>query len=57
MIPTVLSHYRFPLLSCFGLVIFLAVFMGVIAWIFRRGSAEFYQGVSQAPLEKEPHHE
>jgi cbb3-type cytochrome oxidase subunit 3 len=43
-----------PWLSSLGLLIFLSVFIGALIWVYRRGSAEVYQGLSRLPLESEP---
>lgn len=53
MIQRVLAHYTLPLLSGFGLLLFLGVFIGAIFWVFRKGSGKFYSDLSALPLEKE----
>lgn len=50
MIAQVLSHYRLPLLSCVGLLMFMGVFGGVLAWVFRGGSRGFYESLEGLPL-------
>jgi hypothetical protein len=47
----VLSHFHLPILSCLGLLLFMSVFVGALIWIFRRGSGEFYQKLSDLPLD------
>lgn len=42
-----------PFLTCLGLVIFVAFFVGAIFWTARRGSNDLYQAMSQLPLESE----
>ena len=53
MIREVLSHYHLPLLSCVGLLLFLAVFGGVCFWVFRRGSHRYYETAAMMPIEGE----
>ena len=50
MIQRVLVHFRFPLVSCAGLVLFLGVFMGALLWVFRKGSEDFYASMERLPL-------
>lgn len=33
-------------------LMFLALFLGALVWVFRRGSKQFYQKLSQLPLEE-----
>ena len=51
MIQKVLAHYRFTQLTCVGLVLFFAVFIAALGWVFRKGSANFYEQLSQLPLQ------
>jgi hypothetical protein len=46
----VLANFHMPVLSCFGLILFVAVFVGALIWINRRGSQKFYESLSQLPL-------
>ena len=53
----VLTHFPLMSLVVFGQLLFFAIFLGAIVWVFRRRSREFYQDLSQMPLrenEKEP---
>jgi hypothetical protein len=50
----VLSHFHLPVLSCLGLLLFFGVFVGMLFWIFRKGSDEFYQALSDLPVEAKP---
>lgn len=52
MIQRVLLHYRLPALTCIGLLLFMSVFIGVLAWVFRKGSQEVYAGLEQFPLQE-----
>ncbi|MDR3608590.1 MAG: cbb3-type cytochrome c oxidase subunit 3 [Oligoflexia bacterium] len=49
------AHYQLPMLSCVGLLLFMGVFTGTIAWIFRSGSREVYSRLSDLPLQD--HHQ
>ena len=51
MIGQVLANYHLPLLSCVGLLIFLAVFCGSLFWVFRKGSAGFYATLQDLPFQ------
>jgi cbb3-type cytochrome oxidase subunit 3 len=53
MIQRVLSHYSFPLLSSFGLLLFMGVFVGALFWVFRTGSSKFYSDLSDLPFKLE----
>ena len=47
----VLAHFPLTGLTCFALLLFLALFVGSIAWIYRKGSQKTYQHAAQLPLE------
>lgn len=51
IIREVLSHFHLPLLSCFGLLLFMGVFTGALMWVCRKGSGEFYKKLSDLPLD------
>jgi|GEM_PF-637933 len=51
MISQALAHYQYPFLSCIGLFIFMAVFIGSIFWIFRKNGPDFYRFMENLPLE------
>jgi cbb3-type cytochrome oxidase subunit 3 len=51
MMSSVLSKYHLPGLACLGLLIFFGVFVGAVAWIHRRGGAEFYRSLGKMPLD------
>ena len=50
MLSQILSQTFIPWLTCLGLLIFLAVFIGVILWVNRRGSEAIYAELSLAPF-------
>lgn len=51
VIKDVLAHYDLPLLSCVGLLLFMAVFAAALFWVFREGSRDFYSKMSQLPFQ------
>jgi cbb3-type cytochrome oxidase subunit 3 len=53
MMSRTLSAFHLPWLACVGLLLFLAVFVGAVLWIHRRGSREFYERLRELPLEEE----
>lgn len=53
MIRQVLASYHLPLLSCAGLLIFLAVFCGSVIWVNRKGSTGFYATLQNLPFQDE----
>ncbi len=55
MLSQVASKFPMIWLTCLGLLIFLGVFLGVVAWVFRRGSTELYQQLAGAPLDADRH--
>ena len=55
MIQKVLSHYHLPELTCVGLILFMLVFAGALAWVFRKGSSNVYAGLEQLPLDDGGH--
>ncbi len=51
MIQKVLAHYRLTQLSCLGLILFMAVFIAALLWVFRKGSSPFYAELENLPLQ------
>ena len=51
MIREALSHLHWSVLPVVSMLSFLAVFLGILFWSFRRGSAEIYQEAGLLPLE------
>ena len=51
MIRTWLSDQGFTLGPAIALLIFLVVFVGVLAWVFRPGSKRIYEHESRLPLD------
>ncbi|HTL11916.1 MAG TPA: cbb3-type cytochrome c oxidase subunit 3 [Bdellovibrionota bacterium] len=52
MIQSVLSHYPLTGLTCVGLLLFFAVFMGALLWVFRKGSSAVYTNLQNLPLQE-----
>jgi len=50
MLSQVASKFPMIWLTCIGLLIFLGVFLGVLAWVFRKGSEEVYAKAALFPL-------
>lgn len=50
MIQRVLSHIRLTELTCFGLILFMGVFLGALIWVFRKGSTDFYTSMESIPF-------
>lgn len=46
----VLANFQWMYLPVFALILFLALFIGVIFWILRRDSKQVYSEASQLPL-------
>jgi cbb3-type cytochrome oxidase subunit 3 len=49
----VLSQFSYTILPTVGLLIFIAVIVGVYFWLFRKGSKSFYKELSEIPFKKE----
>jgi cbb3-type cytochrome oxidase subunit 3 len=45
-----LSYFTDIHLTIFGMFLFLAVFVGVVLWSYRRGANETYRYMEQLPL-------
>lgn len=43
-------------LACAALLLFLLVFLGALAWIFRKDSPGLYESLSHLPLNAEPNY-
>ena len=52
MFKSVLKYFPLPDLVVFGQLLFFAIFLGALFWVFRRGSKEFYEQLAKLPLEK-----
>lgn len=48
-----LTSFPSPTMAMIGVFIFLVVFVGVLFWVFRKGSKKKYDKVSQLPLGKD----
>lgn len=53
MIREVLAHFPWLNLLVIGQMIFLSLFAGALAWVFRPGSKKFYQSLAMLPIEEE----
>lgn len=51
MIREFLKNCPYVDLAVAGQLIFFALFVAALAWVSRRGSKEFYEKLSQLPLE------
>jgi cytochrome c oxidase cbb3-type subunit IV len=49
----VLSFFPMKSLPMIGLILFLVLFVGVLIWVFRRNSDQFYKKMGQMPLDNE----
>ena len=47
----VLSYFPIKNLPIVGLLLFLILFTGVIIWVYRSGSDQFYKKMSELPLD------
>ncbi|MFN7685584.1 MAG: cbb3-type cytochrome oxidase subunit 3 [Oligoflexia bacterium] len=50
MLSQVASRFPLPWLTVVGLLIFFAVFVGVLIWVNRKGSQQLYHELARAPL-------
>jgi cbb3-type cytochrome oxidase subunit 3 len=50
----VLSQFPYAWLALIPLVLFFAVFCGVIVWVFLRANRRIYNRAEMLPLEEEP---
>lgn len=51
MIVSTLAKFEYIELTCLGLVLFVAVFMGALSWVYRPGSTQVYKKIERLPLE------
>ena len=49
----VLAYYHMPYLSVFGMMLFLAVFTGMLLWVFQPWRRPVYEHISQLPLRED----
>lgn len=47
-----LTHFPFMSLVLAGQLLFFAIFVGALFWVFRRGSTNYYQRLSQLPIDE-----
>jgi cbb3-type cytochrome oxidase subunit 3 len=48
-----LKHFPLDRFAVAGELIFLTVFLLALAWVYRKGSANFYDKLARLPLDKE----
>ena len=53
MFAAILDSMNFTPWALFSLILFFTVFVGVLLWVFRRGSSEFYHSLARLPLDAE----
>jgi hypothetical protein len=51
MLTRALAHYPYGFLNGIGLLLFMAVWLGVVFWIRRPTSTKLYESVDKMPLE------
>lgn len=51
MFSAIIELTSFTQWALFPLVLFFFVFVMMLFWVFRKGSATFYQSLSELPLE------
>ncbi|MEQ1665096.1 MAG: cbb3-type cytochrome c oxidase subunit 3 [Bdellovibrionales bacterium] len=51
MMKEALAFFPLKTLPLVGLVIFLVSFVGVLLWVYRKGSDSIYQQMGQMPLD------
>lgn len=49
----ILSQFPMIYLTCAGLLIFFGFFIGVLAWVFRKGGREVYDRIAPMPLRED----
>ncbi|MBT4088650.1 MAG: cbb3-type cytochrome c oxidase subunit 3 [Deltaproteobacteria bacterium] len=54
MFAAILDSMNFTPWALFSLILFFSVFIGVLIWVFRKGSSEFYRSLARIPLEIDP---
>jgi len=49
-----LAHFNQLYLTCGALIIFFALFVSALIWVYRPSGKKTYQSISQFPLEELP---
>lgn len=49
----VLAYFPMKSLPLIGLILFLVLFVGILIWVYRRGSDQFYKKMGELPLKKD----
>jgi len=50
MLSQTASQFPMIWLSCIALLMFFGLYMGILAWVHRKGSSEIYGRLAMAPL-------
>lgn len=53
MKQSVLAGFDWTILTNLALIIFLSLFIGILFWVFRKGSSKIYQKASNVPFASE----
>jgi len=48
----VLTHFPWMSLALLGQLLFLSLFLGALAWVFRKGSGNFYERLARLPIDE-----
>lgn len=52
MMKQALAFFPLKMWPLFGMAIFMVMFLGVLTWVYRRGSDLLYEEMSYLPLDK-----
>jgi hypothetical protein len=50
MLSQIASQFPMIWLSCIALLMFFGLYLGILAWVHRKGSTEIYGRLALAPL-------
>lgn len=50
MLSQIASQFPMIWLSCMALLMFFGLYLGILAWVHRKGSSEIYGRLAMAPL-------
>lgn len=46
-----LANYGLGYLNCFAMLLFLAIFIGALIWVYRKSGAAYYRYMEELPLQ------
>lgn len=46
-----LAYYGLSYLNCFAMLLFLAIFVGALFWVYRKSSQKHYQYMENLPFQ------